>query len=161
MLLWIFAGQDETFHLVIGGIFLCLQLFIFTTIQEFIYCYKKLTSWWCFPREMSGIHKNRINLCFGSLFHLECRACLLKKLMTCHVVSFWSVTAKSVNWVVRRTAFPLSQMLSSCHSFILPTRSWQGSWKDGCSYYKQINVELCILSQRFLRAKLKISAPDL
>lgn len=88
MLLWIFAGQDETFHLVIGGVFLCLQLFIFTTIQEFIYCYKKLTSWWCFPREMSGIHKNRINLCFGSLFHLECRACLLKKLMTCHVVSF-------------------------------------------------------------------------
>jgi len=71
-MLGIFPGQDEAFCLVVGGIFLVL-----TNNQEFMHCCNELTSWWCFPRELSGIHKERINLCFGSHFHLECRARLL------------------------------------------------------------------------------------
>lgn len=74
--------------LLVKRFILWWEVFMLTTNQEFIHCYNKLTSCWCFPRELSGIHKNRINLCFGSHFHLECRACLLKKFTTGHVGVF-------------------------------------------------------------------------
>jgi len=51
VLLKVFDGQDETFHLVIGDIFLFLKLFAAATAQELMCCCKKLTSS-SFPREV-------------------------------------------------------------------------------------------------------------
>lgn len=76
-MLWIFAGWDEAFYLVMRGF-----KKIFTSNQEFITAKcVKLKSCWCFPRELSGIHKTRIDLGLAVTFNLniDC-ACIYSQL---------------------------------------------------------------------------------
>lgn len=84
----------------------------FTSNKEFITakCIK-LKSWWCFPRELSGIHKTRINLGLAVTFNLnvEC-ACICSQLVVGFVLlSYSQITHFGLFWW---QSFPLSYMCS-------------------------------------------------
>lgn len=99
----------------------------FSSNQEFITatCIE-LKSWWCFPRELSGIHKTRINLGLAVTFSLniEC-ACICSQL----VVGFLLLSCSHMSnfGLLLGQFLPLSYVCSVGSWFSLPCSSFDSA----------------------------------
>lgn len=158
-MLWIFAGWDEVFYLVMRGFFLFLSITQIFFTAECI----KLKSWWCFPRELSGVHKTRTNLGLAVTFDLnvEC-ACICSQLVVGFLLLSYSQISRFELLAVSPTV--LHVLWESWFSFqtssfdsanTLLALLWQaGLWSPstGCRTWP-----IPIFSQRLWCAELKTS----